>query len=269
MPIRFMLRDSEGLSYGASIVVWCEVHKEPEGWIEKMVFEKPGDYKLAFLREGKDVSNALSIQVEPSSVGEEGLSLMGPEARAYLLDGVYRSPETMSTLQEVVKKCKGTVLAQMAAARLGLDYFEELEKKRHDSQDFLTEHRQGKANEPLFTNARKYLAIGDRLPVGFPIREKVLWQSVGKEIIERNYEQAFSLLDDLALNYPHGEYGKRVPSTREELERFRKQDLGGAPVATTTPLVGSYALWIAGGGAVVIVAAYLVLVLKKRREPQK
>jgi len=269
MPIRFTPRDSKGLTYGASMVVWCEVYKAPGEWIDKMVFDEPGDYKLAFLREGKAVSNTLSVQVEPSSVGEKGLSLMGPEARVYLLDGVYKSPETMATLREVVKECKGTTLGHMAAARLGLDYFDELERKRPDSQNFLTEYRKGEVKEPLFTEARKYLAIGMQLPVAFPIREKVVWQLVGKEIIENNYEQAFALLDDLSMNYPRGEYGKRAASTKEEVERFREQESAMAPVANVTPFSKSYIVWIIGCGAVLVAGVSFVIVLRKRRRPQK
>jgi len=201
-PYSYDLRDSKGFNYGAAVVIWCDVRKEPSGWVQKVVFDKPGTYKLAYLKDGKEVSNSINIKVKSSSLGEKGLSLMSPEDRVYLRGGVYKSPETMSKLEEVVKKCKGTVLSQMAAARLGLDYFGEFERKRPDSQNFLNEYRQGKANEPLFTNAYKYLTIGAQLPARFPIREKVLWELAGNEVVKNNYEKAFSLLVDLGKNFP-------------------------------------------------------------------
>ena len=263
MSLKLTPRDLEGLRYGIAVVIWCDVRKEPSGWIQKMVFDKPGTYKLTYVKDGEEVSNSIKIKVKSSSLGEKGLSLMSPEDRVYLRGGVYKSPKTMSKLEEVVRKCKGTVLAQMAAARLGLDYFGEFERKRPDTQNFLTEYRQGKANEPLFMNACKYLAIGAQLPARFPIREKVLWVLAGNEVVKNNYEKAFSLLDDLGKNFPQGEHGERASSAKEDLEQFREQELAMAPIANATPSSKSYTLWIIGSGVVVIAA--VLLVWKSRR----
>ena len=263
LPLRFTLKDANGLEYTTMVKVFCDLYEEKGKLVKKMIFDKPGAYSLTILRGKKEVSNTLDIVVEPSGLGEKALSLLAdPKDFTFLLGGVYKSPQTVSHLKEVVNQCEGTVLAKWAAARLGLEYFEEFHKKYPSFKDFKEQWEQGGIKEPLFSRASEYLAKGAGLPDEFPICEKVLYQLSRTEYIEGNYEKAFLLLDELRTKYPDGEYGRKASGWREELIELQRRELAQAPqprVSGWSRLLPLFLVIAAG----IFLIAYLLVVKKK------
>ncbi|MCK4823764.1 hypothetical protein KA005_48875, partial [bacterium] len=230
LPLRFTLIDANGLEYTTMVKVFCDLYEEKGKLIKKMILDKPGTYTLSIIGAKRQSSNTLDILVQPSSLNEKALSLLAdPKDFTFLLGGVYKSPQTVSHLKEVVNQCEGTVLAKWAAARLGLEYFEEFHKKHPSFKDFKEQWEQGGIKEPLFSRALEYLSAGAELPDEFPIREKILYQLTRTEAIRGNYEKAFSLLDELGAKYPKGKYGKRSSSAKAELIELQKRELAQAP----------------------------------------
>jgi len=223
LPLRFKLKDAKGFQYSAEIEIFCHPSEEEEKLITKVIFDNPGFYTIQILN-GKQISNKIDVSIEYSSLGEKGLALLtNPKDFAFLLGGLYKSPETIKHLTEVVNECKGTELAQRAAARLGLEYFIEFHRKHPSFEKFKDKRQKDKVEEPFFDLACKYLAIGVDLPDEFPIREKVLDGLFKTEFIKDNYEKIDILLDELEAKYPRGKYGRRVPRRRIELKRLKKQ----------------------------------------------
>jgi hypothetical protein len=223
----FHLQGTKGLEYTGKVVLWCHVHEERGKLIKRMIFDKPGTYTLSVMGTKKLSSNTLDILMEPSDLEQKALSLLtDPNVIAFLLGGVYKSPESVSHLEKVVNQCEGTLLAKWCAARLGLEYFEDFHKKHPSFVKFKAKLKKGQVEEPLFDKAHMYLTVGAKLPDEFPIREKVLFQLGRTEFIKNNYEKVFSLIDEMGAKYPKGEYGKRASGGKEELQRIKKREEG-------------------------------------------
>lgn len=226
----FHLQGTKGLEYTGKVILWCHVHEERGKLIKRMIFDKPGAYSVTIMRGENEISNTLDILVEPSSLGEKALSLLtDPKDFAFLIGGIYKSPKAVLHFKEVVNQCEGTLLAKWAAARLGIEYFKEFHKKHPSFEKFKVIRQQAKVEEPVFDQARMYLAVGAGLPDEFPIREKVLYYLFITEYIEGNYEKAFSLLDELGAKYPKGKYGKRASRRKAKLQRIQKREEGQVP----------------------------------------
>jgi hypothetical protein len=226
----FHLQGTKGLEYIGKVVLWCHVHEERGKLIKRMIFDKPGTYTFIIMDAKKRNSNTLDILIEPSDLGHKALSLLtDPNDIAFLLGGVYKSPERVSHLEEVVNQCEGTLLAKWCAARLGLEYFEDFHKKHPSFVKFKAKLKKGQVQEPLFDKAHMYLTAGAKLPDEFPIREKVLYQLGRTEVIKDNYEKAFSLLDEMSAKYPKGKYGKRASRGKQELQEIKKREEGQSP----------------------------------------
>jgi len=263
-PDDLYLQDTEGLKYTGDFLFFYDFFKK------KLVFDKPGIYTITVRRTRTKISNSLSITVEPAKdLHKRALSLLSdPNDYFFLEHGEHeyreKRPERISHLQQVVDRCEGTVLAKWAAARLGLEYFEEFHKKHPSFEKFKAKHQQGQIEEPLFDQARKYLAAGARLADEFPIREKILYQLTRTEAIRGNYEKAFSLLDELGAKYSKGEYGKRASSAKAELQKLKERELEESPKSLLGQAWRSAILPVVAAAAVGIVVIGLILVLKKK-----
>ena len=259
----FHLQGTKGLEYTGKVVLWCHVHEERGKLIKRMIFDKPGAYTFSVMDAKKRSSNTLDILMEPSDLGQKALSLLtDPKDIAFLIGGVYKSPESVSRLEEVVNQCEGILLAKWAASRLGLEYFQEFHKKHPSFKDFKEQWEQGGIKEPLFSRASEYLAKGAGLPDEFPIRENVVAKLVNIEFMDGNYEKAFSLLDELRTKYPDGEYGRKAAGGKEELIELQRRELAQASQPRVRGWSGLLTLFLVIAAGIFLIA-YL-LVLKKK-----
>jgi hypothetical protein len=270
-PVRLHLESETGGAYVADLIVWYEMHKTDDKW--QIVFDTPGKYELVVTRGGEEVSNPASIVVDPSAVGQKGLALLAThENFAFLAGRTHRSPQTVACLENLVKQCRGTMLAQMAAARLGIEETRELENKYPEGEKFMARYKAGEIQEPLVASARSHLSEAQQLPDEYPLRETVLNSLATTELAAGNYTRALSLVDELAAHYPRGEYGSRARSRKGEITALMEKeaktgDKQQAPARGRRPrlmLLGTATIVSAAilVGAVVAVYAF---VLRRRR----
>lgn len=227
-PMELTLQDKQGLEYSGQLVF---LHHPGEN---RLLFPVPGTYTVT-VRGYTKTSNTLNITVNPlSKLQKRALSLLSdPNDYRFLEYGSHEDPEKrierVSHLKQVVNQCQGTLLAKWAAARLGLEYFDQFHKKHPSFEKFKSKHKQGQIQEPLLDQAHRYLVGGTTLPDEFQIREKVLYELSVTEYIKDNYEKAFSLLDELGAKYPKGKYGKKASSGKAELKELHELELGQSP----------------------------------------
>lgn len=185
------------------------------------MFGVPGIYEITFVGGQDNASNTLSIVVEPSTVEARGLALLHePEDFRFLASDADAKPQTVARLENLIEECPGTRLAQMAAARLGVEFSRQLEEKYPDGEGFMERYRRGEADEPLVEKAHAYLSGGYELPDAFPLREAVLSNLAVTEWIRGNRAKTLSLLDELEEKYPLGEYGRRATSAKAEFSQI-------------------------------------------------
>jgi len=224
-PMDITLKDNLGLEYEGQFAF---LYHQGE---KRILFPVPGTYTIT-VRGYTRISNPLSITVEPASeLQTRALSLLSdPNDYSFLEHGTYEDPNKrsvrISRLRLVVEQCEGTIYAKWAAARLGLEYFEDFHKKHPSFIKFKAELQKNQAEEPLFDKAHLYLTAGAKLPDQFPIREKVLFQLSRTEYIKNNYEKVLSLIDEMVAKYPKGDYGKRASRGKQELQRIKKREEG-------------------------------------------
>ena len=259
----FHLQGTKGLEYTGKVVLWCHVHEERGKLIKRMIFDKPGAYTFSVMDAKKRSSNTLDILMEPSDLGQKALSLLtDPKDIAFLIGGVYKSPESVSRLEEVVNQCEGILLAKWAASRLGIEYFKEFQKKHPSFEKFKALRDKGKLKEPLFDQVRKYLSAGAELPDEFSVRENVVFKLFNMEFLDGNYEKAFSLLDELRTKYPDGEYGRKASGLKEKLIELQKRELAQAPRPRVNGWSRLLPLFLVIAAGIVLIG--LILVLKKK-----
>jgi len=181
--VSLKLQNAQGLEYAENCLIFYDF-----GW-KKLVFDKSGTYTMQV--EGKTKkANPLTINVERSSkLDKRAISLLSdPNDYKFLVDGserfVYNRAERMSHLKAVADKCKGTLLAKWAAARLGIERAKELWEKYPDGEQFMAKYRRSEIVEPLFENSYKYLGDALELPDEIPTREEVLASIISAEIVE-------------------------------------------------------------------------------------
>ena len=263
--VTLKLQDEQGLEYAENFMVFYDWGKK------KLMFDKSGTYTMQV--EGKTKkANPLTINVGPASKADKRaiVLLSEPEDYLFLIWGLVESSERakrIARFKEVVSKCETTVLAKMAAACLGLEYFKDFHRKHPSFEEFKAKRKQAVAEEPLFDVAWKYLRMGAKLPDDFPIREKVLRMLVTTEWVTGNYEKVYSLLDELETKYPHGIYGKQVPNVRMELRELKKREMEQSQQAKMKQAKGGGLLAVVVQVAIgiFVVALVLVLWLKKKR----
>jgi hypothetical protein len=221
-PMDLTLKDNLGLEYEGQFAFLYHPGEK------RILFPVPGTYKVT-VRGYTKTSNPLNITVKPpSKLQKRALFLLSdPNDYFFLEYGAHEDPNKrslrISRLRQVVEQCEGTIYAKWAAARLGLEYFEDFHKKHPSFIKFKAKLQKNQVEEPLFDKAHMYLSAGAELPDQFPTREKVLYQLVRTQVIKDNYQKAFSLLNELGAKYPKGEYGKRASKGRQELQRVKKR----------------------------------------------
>jgi hypothetical protein len=234
MPIRLTLQGTEGLEYKGTFNVFYD---DSVG----LVFEQPGTYNVQILSpSGKLSSNSIEIVVEPPSEAEEkALSFFaGVEDFAFMMGGIFKSPTTVSHLEQVAEKCGDTMLGKWSAARLGIEEYNEWEDKyRDESKQFIFRYRRGEIKEPLFEKSYVHLIKAMELPDEFPIRQEVLYHLIGVELIKGNNAAVLAYANELSQKYPKGEFGKRISiaklqdeiarldSKMAELEQERREEI--------------------------------------------
>lgn len=212
---KFALAGTAGTEYTANVAVWYELRQEGQKLAGRIVFESPGAFELAVIGDNKIPSNMVSVIVVPSALGEKGLALLtGPHDLEFLARGREKDAQTTAHLEGFVKECAGTVLAQMAAARLGIEEYEQLQEKYPNGEEFLVKYSQGTIDEPLVDRIRSHLSEAYRLPNQLPIREPVLSRLAATEFAKGESGKAFQLLDELVAQFPSGEYGSRARATK-------------------------------------------------------
>lgn len=226
-PSYLYRQDSQGLSYSGYFVLFYDLLDK-----KNLLFEKPGTYLITLLGQellGASAPDPLSVVVQVPSASEIQVLTLLSDSNDYSFlefgrhEHPEKRPERVSHLKQVVEQCGDTLVAKWAAARLGLEYFEEFHKKHPSFEKFRVVHQQGQIKEPLFDQALMYLAEGTKLPDNFPIREEVIYQLSRTEFIEGNHKKALSLLDELNTKYPHGEYGKNASRGKAELQELIKK----------------------------------------------
>jgi len=255
-PMELTLQDKQGLEYSGQLVFLNHPGEN------RLLFPVPGTYTVT-VRGYTKTSNPLHITVNPlSKLQKRALSLLSdPNDFHFLEYGSHEDPEQrierVSHLKQVVDQCQGTLLAKWAAARLGLEYFDQFHKKHPSFEKFKSKHEQGQIQEPLFDQAHRYLVGGTTLPDEFQIREKVLYELSVTEYLKDNYEKAFSLLDELGAKYPKGKYGKKASSGKAELQELQERELG----QSTQPPLGQASSYVALPVVVAAVVASIVLIV--------
>lgn len=221
-PMDLTLQDKQGLEYSGQFVF---LHHPGE---KRLLFPVTGTYTVTVSGSTK-VSNPLKIAVEPTSVLENrALSLLSDRNDYFFLEyGEHeyenRRAERISHLKEVVEQCEGTLLAKWAAARLGIEEYEELETKHSLGERFTAKYRAGLIKEPLVENAHAHLVKALELPDEFPIRQEVLYHLIGIEIFKGNNDNAISYASELNEKYPKGEFGKKTSVAKLQDEIVRLQ----------------------------------------------
>ena len=215
------LENSPRLRYRATAVLFYD-------WFGKdLALGVPGNYVIRF----GDWPATLEVKVEKPTVANElALSLIAdPNDYCYLMMGQgcvseEQRPKSLKHFSNVVKKCEGTFLAKVAAARLGIDYHFKHAKKNPGMTKFRSLYKKGKMNEPFFEKACEYLAIASKLPDGMPLREEVLYRLAVTESLKGNWDKATVYIDELAKKYPKGKYGKKAPRAKAELEEIKRRE---------------------------------------------
>jgi len=183
-PGTLFLQDTQGLMYACDFLLFYNFFEN------RLIFDKPGIYIVTVRRTRTIISNPLYITVEPAKdLEKRALSLLSdPNDYRFLEHGSYENPDERSSgisrLRLIIEKCEGTIYAKWAAARLGLEYFEDFHKKHPSFVKFKAKLKKGQVQEPLFDKAHMYLTAGAKLPDEFPIREKVLYQLGRTEVIK-------------------------------------------------------------------------------------
>ena len=181
--------------------------------------------------------------------------------------------DVLDRFKQVVEQCPDTMIAKMAAARLGMALNDEYARKRQT-----TNIEEWDKLKPLKEESVKYFQIGLKLPDEFQIRETILYMLAELEFRkdEKNYIQAKSYLEEIAEKYPYGRWGETAISGIKEIEtemandpnwansalvkRIEKEKSPQKPIGVALPITG---VVIAA-----IIIAGLVLFLR-RKNPNK
>jgi hypothetical protein len=198
--------------------------------LKKNAFDKSGKYAVKLSVSRDCVSNILEFNViTPSPLNQKAVSILSCSADyQYMIFGhaeeAITKKSSIINLEKVVDQCGDSFLARYSAARLGLDRFNDFQKKYPSFEKFMVKYQKDKTIEPLFDQAREYLRKGYDLPDECPIREEVLYQLGRIETIMKNYTKAISIVDELNTKYALGHYGKRAGRDKEEIIKLQQKD---------------------------------------------
>jgi hypothetical protein len=271
-PLTIFDDQKKGLEYKGSVVVFYNEAKKG------LLFNEPGTYICHIVNQiDKIESNSLEINVKPASnsvemalsilTGESDLMILGWSDESITLKNHPKTEGIMERFEKIVEQCPDTMLAKLAAARLGIEATKDFEEK-YGNEKSLEQLRNGEIKEPLIEAAGKYLNIAYQMPEGFPIREAVLEELARVEYLNGQATKVLSLFDELSAKYPKGKYGKRAISDKNDVQDFikRRPDLfvvESKELQTATKPLG-VAMPATVGLAVVVIAAGGCLLYKRK-----
>jgi hypothetical protein len=265
----------KGLEYSGSLIAFYDQN------IKSLLFKEPGVYSCRLEDRAKTVSsNVLEINVKSASkLEKKALSILTGEYDLVILNSEkyvptkdLPDPKTIDRFKQVVEQCGDTMLAKIAAARLGIEETKEFENKYSENGSFIEQYRKGEIKDPLIDSAKKYLSIAYELPDGVPIRETAIYNLATFELFDGKTSKAFSIYDELAAKYPQGKYVKQAISDKKDSQEFidSHPDLFVAeqePSQETKPL--GVVLPIAGVAVAAVVIAGLFIFLRKKNPKTK
>jgi hypothetical protein len=264
-PEELYLRQGQEAEYYQNYsLFYCYVAEEKF----RLMFPVPGKYTIKVRGRTKssvplvlDVKHASKLEEKALSIltGGTDLAILGSVESDTLKD----YPEVMDRFQQVVEQCPDTMLAKMAAARLGIEEIKEFQEKHTGDANMYEKYRK----DPMFETAYKHLNMAYQLPEVVTIRENALYNLVTIEIINGNAEKSLSLIDELAAKYPLGKYGKRAVRDKNDVQDFikRRPDLFVTePNQPETNNLLGFALPATAIGVVVILAIGGIFLYKKK-----
>ncbi len=265
------VQDKDGLAYGTYFLALYNPYKKG------VIFDKLGKYKISgFSYEyanNKVVSNTIEINVTSESLPNDCILpdpnycdfLMGN--RDILNNKQEYSSKVFSFFGNIIKKCPDTMLAKMAAARLGIENTKIFEDKYSENGTFVEQYRKGEIKDPLIESAKKYLLMAYELPDEVPIRETAIYNLATFELFDGKITKAFSIYDELAAKYPQGEYGKKALRDKKDSQEFIEKHPDLFIAEATQPQEKKplgVALPITGAAVAAIVIAGLILFTRKK-----
>ncbi|MBW1921226.1 MAG: hypothetical protein JRI81_13530 [Deltaproteobacteria bacterium] len=265
-PAELELEGMEGLEYEGHFIVFYDHDKN------KIMFAHAGTYTIRVEGWTKS-SNALNIEVKPPSTSEKrALDLLAkPNDYHFLVSGELEESDNgrrvLADIEEVIGKCKETVLAKWCAGRLGLHYFRAFYKKYPSFRTFEADQHQAEMEDPLFEQAHKYVALAVGVPDEFAIREDVLYYAIRAEIANANYHKALSYVNELARKYPKGKYSTAISRIKQQILEHKSHEMAQTPQVKLEQKQwsGLLAIIVPLVVGVFVVALVLVLWLKKNR----
>ena len=210
--------------YACNVLLWIEA-KDIEKQGVEYIFSNPGRFKVSHLDEHEKPVASIEIEIAPASrETQKALAFLSDPNNLVLLlaesPNVKDKPHRMAQFENMVAQCGNTLLGQMMAARLGIEYFRQMERGTAPVKLRAKQEKTGQPH-PLLVKAHDYLTMGARLPDEFVIREEVLKDlSIVKWIAGKD-EQTDALLDELVTKYPNTRCGKEAARAKTELETLR------------------------------------------------
>jgi hypothetical protein len=259
--------EKKGLNYIGRIVVFYDFSKKV------LIFDEPGIYICRLEDNTKSVfSDVFKINVKPAEkleqkalsilIGENDFLLLGfPEnIDQHLKD----FPGTIDRFKQVVEQCGDTLIAKMAAARVGIQL-------HYDFVDYFQNNKDDKIKQKKMSeDAVKYLEKAVELPDAFTIRSECIYYLVSDTgWFNKNYQKAISYLEEIAIKYPQETITNSANRMIKDVKTEMSKDPNWAnrineveqPNATK-PL--GFGLPAASVGAVVILAVGGFLLYKKK-----
>ena len=214
-PTTLCSLDSEGLEYGTYSLVF--MHNVKQG----IIFEKAGDYRLRLFVDYNCFSPVLNITVLPVDASGTGRFIMSdPNDFHFLMGATIENrdrPHARTRVGNLIERSQSTLIAKWAAARLGLECFDDAEKRRSEAR-----REKRTVDIAIWGNASKYLEIGLQLPDDFSVRQEVLDRLIEIECERKDYSKALLYVDELRAKYPMGRHGKKATEYRREILRLRE-----------------------------------------------
>ncbi len=269
-PLPLIEKGSKGLEYTGSFIAFYDQNKK------SLLLTEPGEYscRLESTR-NKMESNTIEINVKPASKQEQkALSILTGEFDLLILESsesdikLMEIPGALDRFKQVVEQCPDTMLAKMAATRVGIELARE-----YEAQLDKVNRRRELVSKQLARESAKYFEIALKLPDAFSIREEILYWMFEIEYYDKNYPKAISYLEELDQKYPLSPRGKEALRGIEEV----KEDMANDPnwanrlqakedekgLSSQKPL--GVALPIAGAAVAAIVIAGLILFSRKKK----
>lgn len=247
-PFKLVLQDEAGLEYKGTFIVWYDYQAK------KLFLDKPGEYSIQMCSLKDEIfSNTITINVtSKSNKAQEALYILKePDDYLFLVHGLNeyseKREERIERLKKVQQKSKKTILEQWSAARLGVEYFNDIQ--------YSTERDHSKVNE-----IQSFLNTGIDLPDEFPIREETLYRLSTVESMKGNNERAVALLDELIEKYPKGRFVEEAKKSRPILAQ--RKNLTEINNQTTTSINSLKIIALLGLSFLVVVT--IILIGKKK-----